>query len=156
VAQLTKNSLFHLAVNFLSSRFRLEAEIKKKLYFEYQRLKQTPDNDLIASVIQELRQQKFVDDYRFISHYIDYHLNQKQKGPLLIRQQLLRLGADPVQISKILTEIATPDSQALAISKLVCKRKQSIDDYAGKARLMRFLISRGFPISLINQNLKLV
>jgi regulatory protein len=129
---LKKTNLFRVAINYLSFRPRFENEVRTKL------LSKTDDLTLINQIIEELKQNRFLDDKSLVESLVTRLLKEKSKGPIFINHKLKRLGVSADLINQTLSKIATKDNQKRAIRKIIDKH------FKNKNQIIRLLGSRGF------------
>jgi regulatory protein len=98
--------------------------------------------EAIGTVLRELASQRFLDDERYIEHFVSYHAARGQ-GPLRISAELRQLGVDAESIERQLGAAAGWHERARAV-----RRKKFgtglPKDFKGRARQARFLEYRGF------------
>lgn len=144
----TKENLINSALHYLSYRPRSRKEVEQFLS------KKTEDTDLINQIITELVTKKFIDDVQFAAWVVASRSRSRPRGARLLKQELQSKGVDPQIISENL--ITTTDEKELAYQALLKKNKLwsklSAIDYHQKAS--RFLSSRGFPWSVIEEVVK--
>ena len=98
--------------------------------------------DLVATLIEELQDERLLDDARYVEHFVAAHARRGQ-GPMRIRQDLRQLKVAEELVSQAL--LAGPDWGA--VCREVRVRKFSADipaDWAEKTKQARFLQYRGF------------
>jgi regulatory protein len=100
------------------------------------------DRSTVDSLIEELVQERVLDDCRYAANYVSYHAGRGQ-GPLRITADLLALGLPATVIDAALA--GGPDWRASARELRVRKFGQETpSEWAEKARQARFLQYRGF------------
>jgi len=98
--------------------------------------------DAVAAVIADLAQERILDDTRFASQFVAYHV-QRGQGPRRIALELAQRGLGPSQIEIALA--AGPDWGARAREVRIRRFGPGIpDSWAEKAKQGRFLQYRGF------------
>ena len=114
----------------------------------------------IEEAIEALKNTRFLDENRFVELYALSKLRQKYWGKNKIRQAMLLKHIDHTLVEKGIQSI--DDEEYLQIlDKLVEKKKQLLatdnpkldpeasDDYAQKAKLINYLLAKGFEMELI-------
>jgi regulatory protein len=142
--------------SFLEAKAKLEAlcayqercqfEIDQKLiswgFYQEER------NQLIADLISN----RFIDEERFASAYVSGKFRIKRWGRIKIKTSLFQKHISKFSIEKALNEIDKEEYyqtlQTLAIKKLKDLMKEK-DSWAKRAKLMRFLQSKGYENDLI-------
>ncbi len=98
--------------------------------------------DPVADVVLELREERLLDDPRFVTNFVTWHAGRGQ-GPARIRQELSAAGLPPELIAEALE--SGPDFAALC--REVRTRRFGTElpvAWSEKARQSRFLQYRGF------------
>jgi len=116
----------------------LEAKVTRKGY----------DALTAAQVIDELRECGLVSDHRFAEAFVRGHA-ARGHGPIRIRYELRELG---VASELIESSLKTQDFDWSELATRVRSRKfgdEPPDNYAGRAKQMRFLQYRGFATDQI-------
>jgi regulatory protein len=134
----------YVAVKLLSRREHSAFEIRQKL------AQRDFDESVIEQVIAELQQGGWLSDERFAEAYVRMRQN-KGYGPLRISMELKERG-----VSERLVEENLQTDNALWLQNLTQQylKKYSnkpIVDYNDKAKRIRFLQYRGFPLDMIYQ-----
>ena len=97
--------------------------------------------DLVATLIEELQDERLLDDARYVEHFVAAHA-RRGHGPMRIRQDLRQLKVAEELISQALTG---PDWATVCREVRVRKFSANIPaDWAEKTRQARFLQYRGF------------
>jgi len=140
------------AYRYLSSRPRFSHEVVSFLQTYAHDHSLSPKTDDINQVITSLKRQSYLDDADLYRKITLHYLEDKLKGPLLIRQYLLKRGCPPDRIQATLDRFVTPKRLQTSLSKLMTKKiKRGADtsSYQLKAKIVRYCLSRGFPASSI-------
>jgi regulatory protein len=129
------------ALRILGYRFNSAAELQRKL-----RAKGF-DDGVVASTLERLRDEKWLDDDRFAAAYVRTRL-QKRIGRLRIRRELMAAGVDDEAAERALRENVTAEGEEehlrAAYEKLARRLGEEQRDKIA-ARLMR----QGFEASAI-------
>ncbi len=142
----SKATLQQAAIRFLSYRPRFRAEVENHL------LKKGGESTLINQIIARLEDSKFINDEKLLEGYIRHRLQERGKGPLWIKTNLLHLGLDRTAIDRALKEHAPAELQLAIIKKIISKISQDgHPDLKTKARIYRLLASRGFSFDQIKK-----
>ena len=125
------------AVKYLAIREHSTLELTRKL------LKKNYDDLLVREVLHELTLQGLLSDERFTEQYIRYRKN-RGFGSLHIQTELRERGVSEELISKYID--ASDKSWNELVQQVQQKRfgNEIPEDFAEKAKQIRFLESRGF------------
>lgn len=135
-----------VAMDLLAMREHGRIELKRKL------LRKGAPPELIENVLDQLTQDKLLNEDRYLESYIRSRANNGY-GPLRIQQELLERGLNKADIHQALDEANFDWQEQL---QLVWERKFGTlpKDMKEKAKQGRFLMYRGFSMSLISRLLK--
>ena len=125
----------------LARRDRASADLQRKL------LDKGFESDVIGALLEQLQQEKLLDDRRYVENFVIFHAERGQ-GPMRVRRDLSRMGAPPAVIQDVVE--AYPDW--LVQLKVARQKKfgsKPPTDYADRQRQARFLGYRGFTGSQI-------
>jgi len=132
---LTEAEVRDLAVSYLTRREYGIEELKRKL------LQRGIESGIAEKVISELVDENLVSDQRFAEMYVRARI-RRLFGPLKIRGELRSRGISDHLIAEFLpSEQETWFDSAL---QWASKRQRGELDYAGRAKIYRSLINRGF------------
>lgn len=131
-----------VAVKLLSRREHSALEIRDKL------IKRDFDEDEITRAIAELQQGGWLSDERFAEAYIRMR-QQKGYGPIRIAMELNERGVKESIVDGYLCKDDEIWQQILKQQYLKKYKNTSIEDYNDKAKRIRFLQYRGFPLDAI-------
>ncbi len=133
-----------VAVRLLSRREHSAFEIRDKLQ------KRDFDESEIAQAIVELQQGGWLSDERFAEAYIRMR-QLKGFGPIRIAMELNERGVDECIVDEYLHADNESWQQTLEQQYQKKYRNKAIKDYNDKAKRIRFLQYRGFPLDQIYQ-----
>ncbi len=136
------------AFRYLAARAHSEKELQNKL------LQKGYAEELIETVLSELREAKFIDDVKFAFSFARNRIVKKPMGARLLRQELWQKGLKPEIIDKALTEVYSANRQEEIARKLVESRKdryKDLDENKQKKRLNDFLLRRGFDWEIVKE-----
>jgi regulatory protein len=155
---MEEKQLYNYAIRLLAKRRYHSVELCKKLGKKasgnIKDLKAGDEtNKIIDNILTRLRDYKFIDDDEYINLFIQDQLIRKPQGPRLIRQKLLKKGIDSNDIKKylIISEIIQMD----LAKKAIAAKKADLNNPKAKAKIIRFLLSRGFDYQTALQALTL-
>jgi regulatory protein len=104
-------------------------------------------------IIQDLKQNNFFSDVRYCSSVVSGKFRINRWGKLKIRAFLKQKNLPIQLIDEALNEIEA-DAYYSTIGQLVQRKSEEIkekDRYKKKAKLMRYLLSKGFEFDLVNE-----
>ncbi len=144
---MQKQSAKSTAVRLLSRREHSAFEIRAKL------TKREFDNSEIEQAIVELIQGDWLSDERFAEAYIRMR-QLKGFGPIRISIELNERGVKESIVETYLHAGETSWSQTLVEQYKKKYKNKAIEDYSDKAKRIRFLQYRGFPLDSIYRIVK--
>ena len=132
---LTEAEVREIAVGYLSRREYGVEELRQKL------LQRGADSEIISRVVSGLADENLVSDQRFTEMYVRMRM-RRLFGPMKIRGELRSRGITDFLVN----EVMPSEQQAWfdIASQWVKKRCQGELDYAGRAKIYRSLMNRGF------------
>lgn len=136
-----KQKVKQRAYRLLRFRNRSIAEIESRL----QRLGYEPA--IIGDVIQELIEEGVLNNHKFARDFISDYTNLKPRGNIFIMNELKKKKVDDRYIQEILKE---RDERGL-IRNIIEKRFSNFNkkDQKQKAKILRYLLSRGFTPKMV-------
>ena len=141
----------YAAQDILSRRDHSEWELKEKLA----KKKFSPAE--IQETIHWLKGKKLINDQAFAKRYIEGVIHYKAVGPRYLAHKLKAKRINQVYIDAALQEVIGDDKEKALMAKAAAAWQKSHPKYAqDKARLSRFLLSRGFSghvLSRLDDNL---
>jgi len=151
---LTKNKdvdlLYQKSIKFVDYQMRTISEVKKHLR------KSTPDEKIIEKIIIKLKQQGFLDDYRYANEYITQKLEFDILGPRAIKQKLITKGIHYDLIDAELIRY-TDEIQYNKVYELIQKEtKHPIKKPYIKAvdSIKRKCVNKGFSLAIIDSSIQ--
>ena len=133
--ELTEPDVHEIAVRYLTRREYGIEELRQKL------MQRGADSAIAEKVVSDLADENLVSDQRFAEMYVRTRM-RRLYGPVKIRGELRSLG-----ISDYVVAQAMPFEQETwfdMASQWAEKRCRGELDYAGRAKLHRSLMNRGF------------
>lgn len=137
--------LMQYALKLISKKRYTASEIEKKLI-----AKDGKASAQTKRVLNRLKELRYVDDAAFARDYISTRIKLNPRGRRLLKVELLRKGVEK-QVIEHAIENADIDEIDLA-KRVLQKRKRRfspLTSYKNKAKIMRFLASRGFSSDAI-------
>ena len=143
---ITENQLYHIkqrALRYLGRRHHSVSELRIKLR------QKSYDAGLINSVIEELKEKKFLDDKNFAVLFTEENLSVKKWGKNKLRSELLKRGITREIIDEVLAAHLGSDEQTENAEDLARKKYKSLasrkyDKDKLRVKLLTFLSSRGY------------
>ena len=111
------------------------------------------DDSVIFVAVAELEELGYINDYDYANLYLDY-AEEKCYGKKKIRYELENKGVDPHIIEDVLAQRENTDSAGLA--QRIYEKYGNVDmsDMKMRSRVSRYLVSRGFDFSEVNDAVK--
>jgi regulatory protein len=138
------NHLVGLTLQFLAVRNRSAKEVSAYIN------KKSGDNQSLADAVNhKISHFNLLNDELFAVNWTEMR-HQQGKGPLVITAELKHKGIDQNLINQALATIP-PNLWRTSAQNVVSKKihSQKISSQAEKAKIYRYLYSRGFPSSTI-------
>lgn len=149
----TFNEVLNLAYFYLKFRPRTEKEMMNYLYKKG--VKQKVPDELIQSVIEQLKEEGLIDDKKFMEQFVEERSSQKPKGIYVLRSELLRHGI-PKDLIDEYFEGTKINEEELAYQALV-KRWDRLHRLPKDKRFKKaldFLLRRGFSFYIAKNAIK--
>jgi regulatory protein len=147
--------LLNLSYRFLTIRPRSEQEIKKYLLIKIKNLNLQDSQKIIDSVINKLKEQKYLDDKEFIKFWIEQRSKIKPKAFKLIEYELRQKGIKQDLINEVKNdqyfETISDFDKALSLAEKRMERLKSDLPQKQFEKLGRFLASKGFNYNIIKE-----
>ena len=152
--------LLNKSFRFLSYRPRSEKEVveylKKKISnFQFPISNFKTAGEIIDSIIEKLKEQKFIDDTEFAKWWIEQRSKVKPKAIKFIIFELKQKGIAKELIDEILNdkefEVISDFDKALELAKKRIKRYEKEEPKKAYEKMVRFLASKGFEWEIIKK-----
>lgn len=148
-----KKEALEYALLFLSYRSRSEKEMAERL----RKKKFSPAT--IATTLEELKNQKLLNDFEFARNLIESRARNKHYGNYRIRQELQQKGIDSEMaeaITKQLTnetseEFPSEEERAYQLLEKRAAQMRNLDSHTAYRRLHSFLLRRGFSYDTVEK-----
>ena len=140
-------SPYEAAVQFLASRPRAVAEIRRHLHAR------GFDDEAIDGAVDKLRAQRYVDDLDFAKYWIEQRARFRPKGDLALVSELTSKGVSRETINAALGEVpaeSETDRARRAIAKSL-SRWQVLEPGERKRKIHAYLAQRGFGYDAIEE-----
>ena len=140
---------YERAVAYLTIRPRSEFELKNYLILKSKKLHIDMDEAMpfIDTVIDALKEQKYLDDEKFIIWYKDQRDRIRSRSDMLIKYELIKRGVDKNLIDDVfekLDEKVTDDEKAALSAQKYYKKLSSYPKEEQVNKLLGYLGRRGF------------
>lgn len=111
---------------------------------------QVPE-EVQAAVIERLVRERFVDDERYARAFVKDKIKYSKWGSRKIEQALRMKRIDEKTINEVLGEVDDSEYVAVLRPLLTAKRRttKAESDYEMRCKLVRFALSRGFTMELV-------
>ncbi|RLD53381.1 MAG: RecX family transcriptional regulator [Bacteroidetes bacterium] len=142
---MTYQKALNKAMYLCSKTEKCKSDIRKKLYD----WKANPDEH--DKIIQQLEDQKFIDEERFVKYYVRDKFEFNKWGKIKIRTMLFKKQIPESLIINELKQISE-EKYKETLEYLIKQKQKSIKDtepYKIKTKLLRFAASKGFEPDLI-------
>jgi len=139
-------SIRKAALGYLAKREYSCAELKKKL------ISRGAESLLAAEVIEELKSRGLADDLRYANAFVRDRRDFHPRGAVMIYRELLAKGVEHSVAETAIANEYGEEEQRKALSALMRKDSAAFGaegDKAAKDRLIRRMISKGFPQGMI-------
>lgn len=138
----------NLCYSFLSYRMRSEFEVITHLK------KKAVPAPIIEKALARLKRQEYVDDRAFAESYIREKKHLSDKGPLLLKKELLEKGVSEAIIDEALT-CYSKEEQLEKAKRIVAKKAKTVNDSYRlfRQKLGQFLQQKGFTYDVIEEAL---
>lgn len=128
----------NLALYFLSVKQRTEKEVKDYLY------KHEIEASIIAQVLENLKNDKWINDKQFVISIAEQNLSSGDKGAFVIKQKLLQKGISSATIDGVLADYDFTEVAERVAQKLLRKYEGKLAFKALKDKLSQSLTNKGF------------
>ncbi len=137
--------LYSKALSFLAKREYSQYELHHKL------LNYSQDSNAISALIEQLQQQNLLSNERFAENYARSYA-KRGKGPYWIEQQLIAHELEPHLIHQALEQQDINWQQITwhTASKKIGNSEFKQLDFTAKAKLLKFMQQRGFPLQWVD------
>lgn len=150
----TFQRLYLIGVNYISYRFRSEKEVRDKLA---SKLEKTDDETvqknyekMIDLAIKQLKTDGYINDVNYANLFTQECLTLTGKGPLFIKQTLIKKGIDLAIIQQAIDTFSNENllKTAIHLGQNYVKKQSGISTNALKQKVINHLTQRGFSIDI--------
>jgi regulatory protein len=142
------------SINFLSFRQRSEKEMRIYLQRKTKNLKLKDSEDIINSIIESLKRDKFINDEEFARMWIQSRTRVKPRAWRVIKSELKMKGISEEIIENAYGLLQMDNSDESSAIKLAEKKLRTIHDtdkYKIREKLGRYLASKGFDWDTVKE-----
>ena len=137
---------YYMSLKYIQNRLRCEKEVRTYLS------KKNVDKNIIDKVIEKLYKDSYLNDYVYIKSYINDCLNLSDKGPLKIKQELIKLDLDISLIEDTLDSIISKVDINKRIENIISKKIKLNKDKGSnylKRKILFSLVNLGYNKEVI-------
>lgn len=137
---------YYMSLKYIQNRLRCEKEVRTYLS------KKNVDKNIIDKVIEKLYKDSYLNDYVYIKSYINDCLNLSDKGPLKIKQELIKLDLDISLIEDTLDTIISKVDINKRIENIISKKIKLNKDKGSnylKRKILFSLVNLGYNKEVI-------
>lgn len=137
---------YYMSLKYIQNRLRCEKEVRTYL------AKKNVDKNIIDKVIEKLYKDSYLNDYVYIKSYINDCLNLSDKGPLKIKQELIKLDLDISLIEDTLDTIISKVDINKRIENIISKKIKLNKDKGSnylKRKILFSLVNLGYNKEVI-------
>lgn len=137
---MTKNEALTKAMKLCSTKEYAPAEIEQKLS------SWGINDEVQTEIIETLRKEKFLDEYRMARYFANDKLKFNKWGRIKIKFMLQQKKISPEAITEALNQLNEQEYLKVLKEELIKKRKtiKDTDDYTIRAKMFQFASGRGF------------
>lgn len=156
----TFQRLYLIGVNYISYRFRSEKEVRDKLA---SKLEKTEDETvkknyqkMIDLAIKQLKSDSYINDINYANLFTQECLTLTGKGPMYIKQTLLKKGIDLAVIQQALDTFSNENllETTIQLGQNYAKKQSGISQNALKQKVINHLTQRGFSIDIAKRTIE--
>ncbi|MGT2911606.1 recombination regulator RecX [Streptococcus cameli] len=133
----------NLALYYLSFKKRTKKEATQ--YLE----KYDIESTTIQKIINELEQEKWIDDYDYAQTYIQQNLTSGDKGPMVLQQKLAQKGISKHILNPLISETDFSEQIQKVAEKILRKYQGKLPTKALQDKITQQLINKGFTYQSI-------
>lgn len=161
--EVNKTALYNNALVFLSYRPRSESEVRehiksKSAHKGNKEIKpQKISSSIFDDIMNKLKILGLIDDEKFCLWWIEQRNTFRPKGKRLLELELLKKGISKDVIKTVMADQETgkteKDTSLILGEKWLTKHHVSLTNPLDKDRLFRFLASRGFDFTVVQDTI---
>lgn len=140
----------NLALYFISFKQRTEKEVRDYLF------KHEINPHIIPQIIDNLKKDHWIDDYKLLESLAQQNLNSGDKGAYALKQKWLQKGCEKQVIDEVLTRFDFSEVAIKVAPKLLRKYQGKLPTKSLKDKLTQNLINKGFSFQESKQAIDLL
>lgn len=135
------------AIQYLAIRMRSEKEVRDYL------LQKEIEESVIQEVIHRLYGLKYLNDEEFALAFVRTQINTTDKGPNVVKLELIEKGINESIIKKVLTEFTyeLQLTKAIQLCQKAQKKQRKDSTYIFEQKLKQSLSRKGYSFSIIDE-----
>lgn len=141
------------ALRFLSFRPRSEKEIRDYLKVKNQKSKIKIDDKIIDSIVEKLKEQKFINDEEFAKWWIEQRTLIKPRAWRIIKFELKNKGISEEVIESLEFRVQNDGEIAIKLAGKKISRYKNLPKQEVYQKLGRYLSSKGFNWEIIKKSI---
>ena len=110
--------------------------------------KRSLESEDIQLIIDRLIAKKYLDDYTFAEHYVEFYATKKGASRKRLQLELKKKGIRNEIIEEVLAKTKRSDEDE--IKKIILKKRARYDD----EKLIQYLIRQGFDFELVKETVR--
>jgi SOS response regulatory protein OraA/RecX len=135
--------IYLYALQLLAKRDHSVADLQRKI--------ETKFGEAPAAVLQELIRKNFLNDRRFAEHYV---ARKKEKGPAVLRDELISHGVAAAIANEILSRVEWPSLRDALTDKMNGWKLRAPLQSRDASRLFRALLRLGYEEDAIHEEIE--
>lgn len=137
--------LYMQTLNWALLRPRSKKECREYVYRKLQTVDTSRRQTKIDDILALLEKQKYINDEHFVAWWLDRR-SRKKHSTTQLKNELITKGIERELIDSLLEHRDEREALALLMEKLRTKPR-----YAQPDRLLRYLVVKGYPYSLVKE-----
>jgi regulatory protein len=135
------------AIQYLAIRMRSEKEVR-----DYLKQKEIEDS-VIQEVIHRLYGLKYLNEEEFALAFVRTQMNTTDKGPNVVKLELIEKGINETIVKKVMTEFAydLQLSKVIHLCQKAQKKQRKDSTYLFEQKLKQALSRKGYSFSIIDE-----
>lgn len=150
-AERVRDRTMNRAIRLLAAKARSEKELRERLLE-----KDWTTAEIVSSVIERLKEYRYIDDEKFATDLALSRIRQRPQGRIRLRQTLTQKSLEKNVVDSALTKAfeEIPEDQLIdaAIETRIRSKGEPVT-FSEKKKLYDFLLRRGFDYGLIRDKL---
>lgn len=133
-------------------RFRLRTEKELTEYLRKKKEKHNFSEDMIKRVIDDLKEQNFINDQEFVEWFVRSRISRKQKSEWVLKQELLKHGIPKEFVDRYFLDNPVNDLE-LGMKALASKwpKWEKLPQISRFKKIYGYLRQKGFSYEIIKK-----